>query len=283
MNRFQVRRVSGLQMLKKYLTLIGQQLVLSLLIVVTLMSVATAKVSDLFTFEQQQTDALETQALNDATGAATAAKQLKQRLQSELETNNGFATKAQEQSKQWQQLTNDAENDAEINAQRAADARQEARTAVLSASEKAERIKQAEFWEEQEQTDRQRAESRKQRASQSQAEAESFRDAQDLLNNLIQRLDKVLDAATKQTAAQEKQKQEEAEYQANKPPEPEKAGYRLSLKQSLGLWRAVDDNSRVFAIVQANPETGKSYDLHLHSNDKIWQGTNDPSLNRAEK
>jgi hypothetical protein len=282
-NRFQVRRVSGLQMLKKYLTLIGQQLALSLLIVVTLMSVATAKVSDLFTFEQQQTDALETQALNDATGAATAAKQLKRRLQSELETNNGFATKAQEQTKQWQQLTKDAENDAEINAQRAADARQEARTAVLSASEKAERIKQAEFWEEQEQTDRQRAESRKQRASQSQAEAESFRDAQDLLNNLIQRLDKVLDAATKQTAAQEKQKQEEAEYQANKPPEPEKSGYRLSLKQSLGLWRAVDDNSRVFAIVQANPETGKSYDLQLHSNDKIWQGTYDPSLNRAEK
>ncbi len=215
---------------------------------------------------------IERLAATDRAAAHDAAARAKARLEAERGGRQAAAAGLR-QAGEWAGLAAAAEAEAARNRQRAVEALTAAADPSLDAAAREDRLRQAEFWQEQAARDTRLAAERRAEEAQVRLDAAGRTDG---LDALIARLDAVIRASDPDS------EQDSAPDSAPGPsgrtvatdggdpvPHPEAAG---TLPDYLGIWRPDPDPDRVMAIVQRAPGDPRSLDLELHSGERVWSG-----------
>jgi len=226
--------------------------------------------TDIYQSDVREVGNIERLAYTDKDAARQRAIEARTRLQAQRDVQVNQEQRSQQRADGWEELAAGTESDAARNRQRAQESLGDISSPGLTEDDKAERRRQAEFWEEQARGDDKRAAERRAEAAVSVKEAEAARDRVALLDELIDRLDKVIaeeseDATVADGGATSQQPQTEPDEK------PVRADYEISLEDSLGIWRPADDASHAMVIVQKSPDSD-SFDLQLHTDDRVWEG-----------
>jgi|GEM_PF-3613890 len=227
--------------------------------------------TDLYGSEAAAVTDIEYLSNTDEDTAKDRAEELRAQLEAERTSQRSLESGNQRRSDEWAELAENAEADAAKNRERAQASRRDANAPNLSEDERQEFLRQATFWDDQARSDAVRGAERRETSAKSLRDAERNRDRIAFLNELIERLDAVINRES-----EEENQVSDAGAANTQPPapsteEPVRADYEMRLGQTLGIWRPDDNVSHVMVIVQKTPDSNSNA-LELHTQDRVWEG-----------
>lgn len=227
--------------------------------------------TDLYGSEAADVASIERLAVTSKEDARTRALDTRARLAAERDSQRALETQHQGRADEWEELAAAADADATRNRERAAQRRQDLRAPGLTGEERAELERQAEFWDAQAEGDSRRAADRRANAASAIVEAERARDRIAFLDELIARLDRVIEETGEEEQAAGTADAGAAQPGPGETGERAAPDYEMTLEQALGIWRPDDAPDRLMVIVEKTPDSG-SRALELHTADRVWTG-----------